>query len=246
MTITFFVSIALWHNWVPKKFYSWNFALTAKESKCNGIKTFDTSASLTKTYSCSWTITSWVIKRLSVSCLLATSIVVNNQFSVSFVFSWFQSWILLCAKHQTTSFSTKKILRTTPVMLLLGLTPWLLTKLCCVSSQRHWDRWPGTVPTQRGKLQELRQIATNGCVSLIWNSTYYDVVLCWPTYWFIFLGINLIGPWPTCCTWLAVDCHLVAIWSLYLVCSIIPVVSLPIILPQGGFPLALWGSLFPH
>lgn len=131
-------------------------------------------------------------------------------------------------------------------MLLLGLTPWLLTKLCCVSSQQHWDRWPGTVPTQRGKLQELRQIATNGCVSLIWNSTYYDVVLCWPTYWFIFLGINLIGPWPTCCTWLAVDCHLVAIWPLYLVRSIIPDVSLPFLLPKGGFPLALWGSLFPQ
>ena len=196
-------------------------------------------------------ITSWVITRLSVSCLLATSIVVNNRFLVSSVFSWSQ----LCAKHQTTSFSTKTILRptpiktilrTTPTMLLLGLTPWLLTKLCCVSSQRHWDRWPGTVPTQHGKLQELRQIATNGCVSLIWNSIYYDVVLCWPTYWFIFLEINLISPWPTCCTWLAVDCHLVAIWSLYLVHSIIPVVSLPFLLPQGGFPLGLWGSLFPH
>ena len=144
------------------------------------------------------------------------------------------------------SFSTKTILRTTPVMLLLGLTPWLLTKLCCVSSQRHWDRWPGTRPTQHGKLQKLRQIATNGCVSMIRNSTYYDVVLCWPTYWFIFLEINLISPWPTCCTWLAVDWHLVAIWPLYLVRSIIPDVSLPFLLPQGDFPLALWGSLFPH
>ena len=118
-------------------------------------------------------------------------------------------------------------------MLLLGLTPWLLTKLCCVSSQRHWDRWPGTVPTQHGKLKELRQTATNGCVSLIWNSTYCHVVLYWPTYWFIFLEINLISPWPTCCTWLAVDCHLVAIWSLYLVRSIIPVVSLPFTLPPS-------------
>ena len=169
------------------------------------------------------------MKRLSVSRLLATSIVVNNQLLVSFVLSWSQS----CAKYQTTSFSTKTILRTTPIMLLLGLTPWLLTKLCCVSSQRHWDRWPGTVPTQREKLKELRQTATNGCVSLIWNSTYCHVVLYWPTYWFIFLEINLISPWPTCCTWLAVDCHLVAIWSLYLVRSIIPVVSLPFTLPPS-------------
>lgn len=53
---------------------------------------------------------------------------------------------------------------------------------------------------------------------------------------FIFLGNNLfISLKPTCCIWLAVNWHLVFIWSLCFVLAIIPVVSFPWLLPRGLF-----------